>query len=275
MNMDNIIEFLSTRGIDLAISIVSAIAIWIIGRWVIKRVTALVGAGLSRSGKIDSTLAGYIVSILSGLLTVMLVMFILSRFGIETTSFAALLAGAGLAIGTAWGGLLAHFAAGVFMQILRPFKVGDYVFAGDVEGTVKEVGLFTSTILTIDNVTTIVGNNKIFSDNIKNFSAQDYRRVDCSFKLHHSVNIPKVLATLSDEVSKVANLSNAIAPEVEVLAFTEEGPEFGVRPFCHNDHYWQVFFDTNKAIAKCIADNNWPAPASHELEYKIEGHPDD
>lgn len=104
MNMNTIIEFLSTRGIDLAISLVSAIAIWIIGRWVIKKVTALVGAGLNRSGNIDVTLAGYIVSILSGLLTVLLVMFILSRFGIETTSFAALLAGAGLAIGTAWGG---------------------------------------------------------------------------------------------------------------------------------------------------------------------------
>jgi len=273
MNIDTIMEFVSTRGVDIGINLISAILIWMIGRWIIKKVTALVGAGLSRSGKIDSTLAGYMVSILSGLLTVLLVMFILSRFGIETTSFAALLAGAGLAIGTAWGGLLAHFAAGVFMQVLRPFKVGDYVFAGDVEGTVKEIGLFTSTILTIDNVTTIVGNNKIFSDNIQNFSAEDYRRVDCLFKTHHSVNVKQVLDALKEAIQKVPNISNAVAPEIEVLAFTDEGPEFGVRPFCHNDHYWQVLFDTNKVIAQCIADNSWPAPAAHEVEFEVEGHP--
>lgn len=275
MNFDTVMEFVSTRGVDIGINLVSAILIWVIGRWVIKKVTTLVGAGMSRSGKIDTTLAGYIVSILAGLLTVLLVMFILSRFGIETTSFAALLAGAGLAIGTAWGGLLAHFAAGVFMQVLRPFKVGDYVFAGDVEGTVKEIGLFTSTILTIDNVTTIVGNNKIFSDNIKNFTAEDYRRVDCQFKTHHSVVVGDVLSKLRTAVAKVPNISNKIEPEIEVLSFSDEGPEFAVRPFCNNDHYWQVLFDTNKVIAKCIADNDWPAPASHEVEYEVKGHPGD
>lgn len=275
MNIDSIMEFISTRGVDIAINLVSAVLIWVIGRWVISKVTNFIANSLQKAGKIDKTLAGYIVSILSALLTILLVMFILSRFGIETTSFAALLAGAGLAIGTAWGGLLAHFAAGVFMQVLRPFKVGDYVFAGDVEGTVKEIGLFTSTILTIDNVTTIVGNNKVFSDNIKNFSAEDYRRVDCVFKAHHSVNVKSVLDTLKDAVLKVPNISNAVAPEIEVLSFTDEGPEFGVRPFCHNDHYWQVLFDTNKMIAQCIADYNWPAPAAHEVEYEVEGHPGD
>ncbi len=273
MNIDTIMEFISTRGVDIGINLAAAILIWIVGRWIIKKVTGFVGIGMTRGGKIDKTLAGYIVSILGGLLTVLLVMFILSRFGIETTSFAALLAGAGLAIGTAWGGLLAHFAAGVFMQVLRPFKIGDYVFAGDVEGTVTEIGLFTSTILTIDNVTTIVGNNKIFSDNIKNFSAEDYRRVDCEFKTHHSVNVADVLAKLKASVSTIPNIKKTVDAEIEVLEFTDEGPTFCVRPFCHNDHYWQVLFDTNKMIAQCIAENNWPAPAAHEVEFEVAGHP--
>lgn len=268
MNLETIMTFLSTRGVDMAINLISAILIWVIGRWVINKVLTLIGAAFTKSGKLDKTLSGYVISILSAVMTIFLVMFILGRFGIETTSFAALLAGAGLAIGTAWGGLLAHFASGVFMQILRPFKVGDYVFAGDVEGTVTEIGLFTSTILTIDNVTTIVGNNKIFSDNIQNFSAQDFRRVDCSVKLYHDVDTNEVLAKLRTAVEKIPNISTTPVPEIEILAFSEEGPEFGVRPFCHNNHYWDVFFATNRVIANTVAENNWPAPAAHEVEWQ-------
>ncbi len=275
MTLHEIIDFIINRGFEIAINLAIATVIWFVGRFIIKKVTNFVGFGIERTGRLDATLTRYLVSILSVVLTILLVMFILSRFGIETTSFAALLAGAGLAIGTAWGGLLSHFAAGVFMQILRPFKVGDYVYAGDVEGTVQEIGLFTSTILTIDNVTTIVGNNKIFSDNIKNFSAQDYRRVDCQFKTHHSVNVKKVLDTMKEAILTVPNISHSVAPEIEVLSFTDEGPEFGIRPFCHNDHYWQVLFDTNKVIAQSIANNNWPAPAAHEVEFEVVGHPGD
>lgn len=266
MNVDTVMEFISTRGVDIGINLIATILIWIVGRWVIKKVTGFVGSGIQRSGKIDATLASYVVSILGVLLTILLVMFILSRFGIETTSFAALLAGAGLAIGTAWGGLLAHFAAGVFMQVLRPFKVGDYVFAGDIEGTVTEIGLFTSTILTIDNVTTIVGNNKIFSDNIKNFTEQPFRRVDCAIKTYHSVDVADVLSKLRAAVVKIPNVVTDQAPEIEILELTDEGPVFCVRPFCHNDHYWQVLFDTNRVVAETAAKNKWPAPAAHEVE---------
>lgn len=269
MNMDNIINFISTRGVDIAINLIAAVLIWVIGRWVIKKVTGLVGSSIERAGKLDATLTRYIVSILGVVLTIMLVMFILSRFGIETTSFAALLAGAGLAIGTAWGGLLAHFAAGVFMQVLRPFKVGDYVSAGGVEGTVKEIGLFSSTILTPQNVTTFIGNNKIFSDNIQNFSEQPYRRVDCSAKIHNSVNVDKAIAALKAAVAKVPNIKTAPAPDVELLSFSAEGPVICVRPYCDNNDYWQVTFDTNKAIAETGAANKWPAPEFHAVQRTI------
>ncbi len=272
MEIDSIMTFLSTRGVEIGISLFSAILIWIIGRWAINKITLLIGLAMERSGKIEKTLAGYMVSILNGLLTILLVMFILSRFGIETTSFAALLAGAGLAIGTAWGGLLAHFAAGVFMQILRPFKVGDYIDAGEVEGTVTEVGLFTSTIVTIDNVSTIVANNRIFSGNIKNFSAEPYRRVDCTVKLYHAVNATEVLTKLREAVSQIDNIMQDPAPNVQILEFSEEGPVFCVQPYCDNKYYWQVLFDTNRVIAETAAANNWPAPAVHEVQYEIDAN---
>jgi len=111
-------------------------------------------------------------------LNIILVVAIRGYFGVETTSFAAILAAAGIAIGMAWSGLLANFAAGAFMVVLRPFKVGDFVTVGGITGTVKEVGLFVTALNTPDNVLTIIGNNKVFSDTIQNFSANPYRRVD-------------------------------------------------------------------------------------------------
>ena len=160
MDVSKILDYLATNGVDVALKLLAAIVIWIVGRWVIKLLMSLISKALAKGGKIDATLSRYITSILAVLLTIGLVMGILGYIGVETTSFAAILAGAGLAIGTAWGGLLTHFAAGVFLQILRPFKVGDYVIVGGTEGTVREVGLFGTTLLTPDNVTTIVGNNK-------------------------------------------------------------------------------------------------------------------
>src|SRR5205814_8653486 len=136
---------------------------------------------------VDATVLRYVGSAVSATLNIVLVVAILGYFGVETTTFAALLAAAGVAIGMAWSGLLANFAAGSFLIVLRPFKVGDFITAGGGTGTVKEIGLFTTTLNTPDNVLTIVGNNKIFSDNIQNFSANSYRRVDLKAQLDHSV----------------------------------------------------------------------------------------
>ena len=170
MNIEAIVNFLGTEGADFALKIVAALAAWIIGRWLIGWLLRAFGAVLERGKPVDATLAHYLRSILGLVLNIVLALAILDIFGIQTTSFVALLAGAGLAIGTAWGGLLAHFAAGVFMQVLRPFKVGDFVQAGGVTGTVHQVGLFGTTLITPDNVMTIVGNNKVFGDSIRNYS---------------------------------------------------------------------------------------------------------
>jgi len=141
-----------------------------------------------------------------------------------------LLAGAGLAIGTAWGGLLTHFAAGVFMQVLRPYKVGDFVTAGGITGTVKELGLFGTTLITPDNVVTIVGNNTVFSGSIQNFSALPHRRVDCVAKVANSVDVQDAIARLRVAVTAIPNVATSPAPDIEILQFTPEGPLLCVRP---------------------------------------------
>jgi small conductance mechanosensitive channel len=178
-----------------------------------------------------------------------------------------MLAGAGVAIGVAWGGLLAHFAAGAFLLILRPFKVGDFISAGGTLGTVKEIGLFCTTIVTPDNVMTVVGNNKLFSDNIQNFTALPVRRVDRIAQLAHGVDPLDAIARFRTVIATIPNVATDPAPEVSLFDFKLEGPQITVRPYTHNDHYWQVWFDTNEAIARVCAEAGWPPPAA---TYKVQ-----
>lgn len=259
--VDKVTEFLSTTGLEVATKVLAALAFWIIGRWLIGKVVQLV-QGIMGRNQIDPTLTKYLGSIIAVLLNIVLVIGILGYFGIQTTSFAALLAGAGLAVGAAWSGLLAHFAAGAFMLVLRPFKVGDFVSAGGVTGTIVELGLFGTTILTPDNVRTIVGNNKIFSDTIQNFSAMPVRRVERTAQLANGVDPIAAIAKFRAAVVAIPNVATDPAPEVDLLDFKLEGPVISIRPYTHNDHYWQVYFDTNAAIARVCGENGWPVPAA-------------
>ncbi|MBU9416135.1 mechanosensitive ion channel family protein [Burkholderia multivorans] len=260
LNLETAQQFLMTHGLDFGLNLLAAIALWFIGRWAIHVGTRLLGKVVRRSGKVDPTLADYLSSVVSVLLTILLILAILQLFGVQTTSFAALLAGLGLAIGTAWGGLLSHFAAGVFMQVLRPFKVGDVISAGGVTGTVKDLGLFSTTIITADNVVTIVGNNKIFSDNIANYSATPYRRVDLTAKIANGVDAVEAINRLKAAVQKIPNVLTDPAPDVGVLQFTPEGPLLFVRPSTQPANYWQVYCDTHRVILETFRDAQYPTP---------------
>ena len=155
--------------------------------------------------------------------------------------------------------LLAHLAAGVFVLILRPFKVGDFIAAGGVQGTVEEVGLFVTRLKTLDNVDTYIGNNKIFSDTIQNFSANSYRRVDLVAQLHNAVDHMRAIQLLKERLAKIPNVASEPRPDVEILSFNPLGPMLAVRPYCNNAHYWQVYFDTNRAIREVFGEAGFPA----------------
>lgn len=249
-------------GILVGFRVVGAIVFYLVGRWLISFAIRLVSAALEKQ-KVDPTLLRYIGTVISVTLNIILVVAILGYFGVETTSFAAILAAAGVAIGMAWSGLLANFAAGAFMIVLRPFKVGDFVTAGGVTGTVKEIGLFVTAIVTLENVVTLVGNNKIFSDVIQNFSANPYRRVDLKAQLSHSVDHNDAIRRLKEQLSKIPNVTQNPAPDVEILEFNLAGPMLAVRPYCHTDHYWQVYFDTNKVIRETCGAAGYPVPEQH------------
>lgn len=251
----------------VGLKILAAIAIWIVGRWLIGLLLRIIGSALTKQ-KIDPTLIRYIHSAVAALLNIVLVVAILGFFGVETTSFAALIAAAGVAIGMAWSGLLSNFAGGVFLVILQPFKVGDFVTVAGVTGTVEAIGLFATTLNTPDNVKTIIGNGKIFGDTIQNFSANPYRRVELTAQLAHGVDPQAAVALLKPALAQVPNVMADPRPDVEILTFNLAGPVLAVRPYCNTDHYWQVYFDTNRLIRDTFAQAGFPVPEQH---YAVRG----
>jgi small conductance mechanosensitive channel len=245
--------------VAVAWKVAGAVALWLVGRWLIRFALRLLERGLGRQ-QFDATLTRYLSTGLGVFLNVALIIALLGFFGVETTTFAALLAAGGVAIGVAWGGLLANFAAGAFLVFLRPFKVGDFVSAGGVTGAVDSIGLFGTTINTPDNVLTIIGNNKVFSDTIQNFSANAYRRVDLTALISSGVDPNVAIQLLKERVARIPHVLPAPAVEVDVLQFTPAGPLLCVRPYCANTHYWQVYFDTNRVILEAFGEAGFPPP---------------
>ena len=252
-------DLIVTTATDVGIKIVAAIVFWVVGRWLIGVAVNMVRASLERQ-KVDPTVLRYLGSVITVTLNVLLVVGILGYFGIQTTTFAALIAAAGVAIGMAWSGLLSNFAAGAFLVVLRPMKVGDFVTVAGITGTVVELGLFTTTLNTPDNVHTIIGNNKIFSDNIQNFTANPFRRVDLKCQLSGAADHQAAMVLLREKIATIPNVLPEPKVDVEILDFTLVGPVLAVRPYCHNDNYWQVYFDTNKLIAETFGAAAYGAP---------------
>jgi small conductance mechanosensitive channel len=255
-------------GVRFGLRILGAIALWLVGRMLIGFCSRVIGRWLVHE-RVDPTLGRYVASAVSVILNIILVIAILGLFGVETTTFAALIAAVGVAIGVAWGGLLGNFAAGVFLVLLRPFKTGDVVSAGGVTGTVHEIGMFATTINSPDNVRTIVGNNKIVSDTIQNFSANAYRRVDLTAQLAHGVDVKDAVAILKERLARIPNVLTQPAPEVEILQFTLAGPVLAVRPYCNNAHYWQVYFETNRIIREAFSSARYPVPEHHYRMHSV------
>jgi len=267
VTVDSLKQFVLTTLTNLGLKILGALALWIVGRWLINLAVSMIGRGMTRQ-KIDPTLIRWIQNATAALLNIALVVAILGYFGVQTTTFAALIAAGGVAVGLAWSGLLSNFAAGVFLVILQPFKVGDFVVVGGVMGTVHEIGLFVTSIDTLDNVRTIVGNGKIFSDTIQNFSTNAYRRVELTAQLAHGVDHKDAIQRLKSGLLKIPNVLPSPAPDVEILTFNLAGPVLAVRPYCNNQHYWQVYFDTNRLIRESFGQAGYPVPDQH---YTVRG----
>lgn len=255
---------INTYLVPFGLKIVMAIVIWIVGGMVIGAVIKLTHAAMTRRN-VDATLVNYSDGAMRVGLRIALVMGILEVCSIQTTSFAALIAAAGVAIGVAWSGLLSNFAAGVFLVVLHPFKVGDTIRAGGETGTVVDIGLFVTTLTTDNNLRVYVGNNKIFSDNLINYSANPQRRVDLRCQIAHGVNPADAAALLKNRVALVPNVLPIPELTIGIIEFNLSGTLLAVRPYCHPNNHGQVSFDVNQAIADTCAAARWPVPAPYQV----------
>lgn len=240
---DKLIELIQVWGLKA----VMAIVIFVIGRIVARVLRNSLRSALLR-GKVEATLVSFTANLVYALLMVMVIIAALNQLGIQTTSFIAILGAAGLAVGLALQGSLANFAAGVMMMIFKPFKVGDFIEAAGTMGTVEEIEIFTTKMLTPDNKLIIVPNNQITNGNITNFSAKETRRVDLVVGVSYSDDLNKVKAVLNDILSGDERILVEPEPTIAVLQLGESSIDFAVRPWVKSGDYWPTFFDLNKSI---------------------------
>jgi len=272
MDFNKVGELVISLLTQFGFKLLGGIVLWIVSQKLINLVENLIRRSFKGQAtsllqsKIDATMINYLTAFIGITLRIILVVALLGFFGIPTTTFAALLAAAGIAIGAAWGGMLSNFAAGVFLIIFRPFQVGDFIAAAGVTGRVQEIGLFATTLSTPDHVVAIVGNNKLLGENIHNYSINAYRRVDLTAQLTSGMNLRLAIALLQERLTQVPHVLLDPAPVVDILEFNTTGAVLAVRPCCHNDYYWQVHFATNQVIYEIFT----PPPESQDYVIETE-----
>ncbi len=250
-----VMHYLTTYGIN----VIGAIIILILGK---------IGAGIARrivtrvlrKSNTDASVISFVAGLAYTLVLVFAVLAALAKFGVQTTSFIAVLGAAGLAVGLALQGSLANFAAGFLLLVLRPFKTDDYIDAAGVSGSVKEIHLFTTTLVTPDNIKIIVPNSKIFADTIKNFSAYDIRRLDMVFGIGYGSSIEKAIEVLQDLLKKDPRILAEPELQIVVAELADSSVNLFVRPWVKKTDYWDVKFDFTHAVKKAFDQNDIEIP---------------
>ncbi|WP_425410255.1 mechanosensitive ion channel family protein [Hyphococcus sp.] len=229
-------------------SVIGALIVLIIGLWIAGRVKKLVQSAFSRTGRVDATLAGFLSSLIHYGLIVLVIITTLGIFGVPTTSFAAVIGAAGLAIGLALQGTLGHVASGVMMLGFRPFDVGDFVEAAGVMGTVKHIGLFTTEMATVDNKKIIVPNGNIFDDVITNFAGYPTRRVDFTFGVSYGDDLNKAMDLIKSEVEKDERAKSDPEPVIAVDSLGDSSVNIICRVWVERADYFPVKWALTKAV---------------------------
>lgn len=233
------------------LKIIAAAVIFFVGRYLVKLVAKFIKRIMVKTNT-DETLVGFTMNIVSIFLTIFVIIAALSALGIETTSLAAIIAAAGLAIGLALQGSLSNFAAGVVLILFRPFKVGDYVIAGGIDGTVQEISIFTTLLVSPDGVLKILPNGQITSREIVNYSTQASRRVDLEIGVAYNSDIDEVRTIITDILEKHDKILKDPAPTVAVGSLGDNAVNFIVRPHVANADYWDVKFEVTESIKKAL-----------------------
>jgi small conductance mechanosensitive channel len=244
-----VVETVETLAVNYGMKALGALVILLTGLWVAKQIKKMIVKLMLRS-KVDPTLVSFVASLVHITMQVFVIIAALEKLDVKTTSFVAILGAAGLAVGLALQGSLSNFAAGVLMIIFKPFRVGELIEAGGVLGTVREIGIFTTHIDTLDNRKTIVPNAKLTSDNITNYSANSTRRVDLIAGISYADDIDKARAAIDAVLKEVPGILESPAPDIFVSEMADSSVNFAVRPWCKPADYWGVYFGVTEGIKK-------------------------
>lgn len=252
-------------GLDYGLKILGAIAIWIIGSWVIKKLLKTTKKLMSKRDY-DESLQKFLLNLIGWILKIVLIVVILGTLGIETTSFAAILAAAGLAIGLALQGSLGNFAGGVLLMIFKPIKIGDLIEAQGELGVVKEIEIFTTKLVTPTNKEVIIPNGAMSNGNITNYSTEGKLRVDLTIGVSYDADIKKTKEVLLKTLTDNPQVLQDPAPSVNVSELADSSVNFAVRPYATVADYWDVYFGTIEKCKLALDAAGIEIPYPHSVE---------
>lgn len=245
--MENYIEDIKDLLFEYAPSVVTALVILIVGLFAIKFIVNSSRKIMNKRG-VDITLQKFLLNLGSWILKILLFITVISQLGVATTSFAAIVAAAGLAVGLALQGSLANFAGGVLIMIFRPIKIGDLIEAQGEIGVVKEIEIFTTKLTGLSNKEIIIPNGSLSNGNIVNYSTEGTRRVDLVVGVSYDSDIKQTKDVLMNILTSNDKVLKDPKPSVTVLALADSSVNFAVRPWCKTEHYWDVFFETTENV---------------------------
>ena len=250
------------KAINFGIKVLAAILIYLIGAWLIKKIKGMLKRIFDKKGT-DAAIASFTMSIVSIALTIVLIIVTIGTLGIDTTSFAALLAGGGMAIGMALNGTVQNFAGGIMILIFKPFKSGDYIEAQGFAGTVSEVTITSTKLTTVDNRIIIIPNGALSNGTINNYSNQKFRRVDLTVDVEYGTSSDAVKAVLHSIVKEDARiLSEPAEPFIALSSLKDSSIQFTMRLWVNSSDYWGVYFDTIEKVYNELPKNgiHFPFP---------------
>lgn len=270
MNLENILEKIYDLATNYGIKLIGAIVIWIIGSWVIKMISRGIKKLMSRQGY-EESLQKFLLNLIGWILKILLIIAILGQLGVETTSFAAILAAAGLAIGMALQGSLSNFAGGVMLMIFKPFKIGDLIEAQGELGAVKEIQIFTTKLTGLSNKEIIIPNGALSNGNIINYTSEGTRRVDLVYGVGYDSDIKKTKEVLMNVLTSHPKVLKDPAPAVTVMELADSSINFAVRPWCKSADYWDVYFDVTENTKEALDAAGIEIPYPHQVEIQKQG----
>ncbi|MFZ1289976.1 MAG: mechanosensitive ion channel domain-containing protein [Melioribacteraceae bacterium] len=257
--MKNILIILENYAVEYGFKVISAILILVIGLWLSKILTKVFRKFLIRSN-VDVTLLKFFSSLMRIFLITFVIIAAVNKLGVETTSFVAILGAAGIAVGLALQGSLSNLASGIMLIFFRPIKVGDYIQGGGGEGVVKEIGIFVTKLISLDNKILFIPNSKLTSDNIVNFTANETRRVDLIFGIGYKSDITTAKNIIKDVLNNNSKVLKNPPSDIFVRALAESSVQISVRPWCKTEDYWDVLSEVTENIKLQFDVNNIVIP---------------